>query len=250
MKTTARMLLLTWIVCASCKISNAQTTHYRLEAGVNAGTLLYQGDLIESSLGSFKGAYPMANLWIAKPFNSYFSWRGNLTFGAMSADESRFANPSWKRSRNFKFSTPLTEITGMLVFNPYGDNGRQSYHALTPYAMIGAGASFINVSRDWSRVDEASGVKSALQDGITKDSLHTPPHVLAALPVGLGVKWMVTSRLALNAEATMRFVFNDYLDGFSYAANPGRKDSYYGLSLGVSFLFGGTGVECPRVPKE
>jgi OOP family OmpA-OmpF porin len=250
MKSISKIVLLIIVVFFSISKSRAQGDQYHFEAGINIGTLLYQGDLIESPFGSFKGAKPMVNLWIAKPFNPYFSWRANLTIGSLSADESRFANPSWKRSRNFAFSTPLTELTGMVQFNPYGDNGKTSYHTLTPYLMIGAGAAFLNIKRDWSRVDSVSGVKSSIQGGITRDSLQALPRVLPVIPIGAGLRWMVTPTIAVNAEAAMRFAFTDYIDGFSYSANPKRKDTYYGISLGISFLFGGSGLRCPVVPKE
>lgn len=248
MKSMSKFVLLAVLIFSVNK-SHAQN-QYRFEAGINLGTLLYQGDLIESPFGSFKGARPMVNLWLAKPFTPYFSWRGNISIGSLSADESRFENPSWKRDRNFSFSTPLTEISGMILFNPYGDNGRPSYHTLTPYAMIGAGVSFINIKRDWTRVDPNSTIKSTIQDGITRDSLHALPRVLPLLPVGAGLRWMVSPNIAVNAEATLRVPFTDYLDGFSYAANPKRTDTYYGISLGISFLFGGSGMKCPVVPRE
>jgi hypothetical protein len=250
MKSMSRIVLLILVISFSVSKTRAQLNSYHLEAGFNIGTLLYQGDLIESPFGSFKGARPMVNLWVAKPFTPHFSWRGNLTIGSLSADESRFANPSWKQYRNFAFSTPLTEITGMVMFNPYGDNGKTSYHILTPYIMIGAGASFLNIKRDWSRLDSNSSLKSTVQAGLTRDSLHALPRVLPVIPIGAGLRWMVTPGIAVNAEATMRFAFSDYIDGFSYSANPKRKDAYYGISLGVSFLFGGNGLRCPVVPKE
>lgn len=250
MKSIVRIVFLIVVTCISIPETKAQQSRYNLEAGINLGTLLYQGDLIESPFGSFKFARPMASVWLAKPFNPYFSWRANLTFGSMHADESRFASPSWKQERNFSFSTPVTEVTGMVQFNPYGDNGKESYHTLTPYVMIGAGVSFFNIHRDWSRVDPASTVKANIQDGLTRDSLQALPRVLPVVPLGAGVRWMVSPRIAVNAEATMRVAFTDYLDGFSYSANPNRTDAYYGISLGVSFLFGGTGVRCPVVPKE
>lgn len=249
MKNLSKALLLLGICFTSLHV-RAQYTRYRLEAGLNIGTLLYQGDLVESPFGSFKGARPMVNVWMGKAFTPYFGWRANLSVGSLSADESRFEEPSWKRYRNFAFRTPVTELSGLLVFNPYGDNGKSSYHTLTPYVMAGVGASFLNIRRDWSRLDSNSTLKAAIQDGLTRDSLHALPSVLPVVPVGAGLRWRISPRIALNAEAMMRFSFSDYIDGFSYAANPRRKDGYYGLSLGISFLLGGSGVDCPVVPKE
>ncbi len=153
MKTIARIVLCVFIISFSLTSSRAQTEKYHFEAGINLGTLLYQGDLVESPLGSFKGVRRMVNLWIAKPFTPYFSWRANFTVGSLSADESRFATPSWKQTRNFAFNTPVTELSGMLQFNLNGDNGKGSYHALTPYLVAGAGIGLFRINRDWSRMD-------------------------------------------------------------------------------------------------
>jgi hypothetical protein len=249
MNAIRRFFLLSVVILSFIK-TNAQTDRYHYELGVNAGTLLYQGDLIQSPFGSFKGASPMLQVSITKPFSPYLSWRGNVTIGAISADESRFSTPFWKQLRNFSFSSPVTEFTGMLQLNIYGDNGKESYHTFTPYLMAGAGLSFLNIHRDWSRVDTtAFSNKSSLGTGLGIDSLHTLPRMLPVLPLGAGVRWMVTPRLAVNAEATMRFGFSDYIDGFSYAADHSHNDSYYGISVGVNFILGENGVKCPRVQK-
>jgi hypothetical protein len=249
MKAITRIVLGT-VMYLTVAQTHGQTNKYHFEGGINLGTLLYQGDLVQSPAGSFKGAKPMVQLWLGKPFTPYLSWRANLTMGSLSADESQFATPFWKQLRNFSFQTPVTELSGMLQLNLYGDNGKETYHTLTPYLMAGAGLGFLNVQRDWSRLDTtAFNYKSLSQNGLAIDSQHVLPRVLPLIPVGAGLRWMVTPRLALNAEVMMRFSFSDYIDGFSYAADPKRKDSYYGLSLGMSFVFGGDGVKCPRIQK-
>lgn len=248
MNAIARIVLFTGILFLSVKQTQAQTGHYHFEAGVNTGTLLYQGDLISSPLGSFKGAKPVLQLWLAKPFTPYLSWRASLLFGSVSADESMFSTPFWKQLRNFSFSSPVTEFSATIQYNLYGDNGQETYHTLTPYLVAGVGVSFLNIKRDWSRLDTtAFSSKSQTQTGLGVDTLHALPRALPVIPIGAGVRWMVTPRFSVNAEATMRFSFSDYIDGFSYAANNKAKDSYYGLSLGVSFVLGGNWVKCPRV---
>ena len=192
----------------------------------------------------------MLQLWLAKPFSPYLSWRASLLYGSVSADESRFSTPTWKQLRNFSFSSPVTELSATVQYNLYGDNGQETYHTLTPYLLAGAGVSFLHSKRDWSRLDTtAFSSKSQTQTGLGVDTLHTLPSVLPVIPVGAGIRWMVTPRFAVNAEATMRFSFSDYIDGFSYAANSKAKDSYYGLSLGVSFVLGGNWVKCPGLKK-
>ena len=248
MNVISKIVLFTGILLLSTVQTQAQTSHYHFEAGVNTGTLLYQGDLVSSQLGSFKGAKPMLQLWLAKPFTPYLSLRASILFGSVSADESRFSTPFWKQLRNFSFSSPVTELSTILQFNFYGDNGQETYHTLTPYLVAGAGLSFLTIKRDWSKLDTtAFNSKSQTQTGLGIDTLHALPRALPVIPIGAGVRWMVSPRFSVNAEATMRFSFSDYIDGFSYAANSKANDNYLGLSLGVSFVLGGNWVKCPRV---
>ena len=78
MNPIARIVLVTGILFVSVASTTAQIGRYHFEAGVNTGTLLYQGDLIRSVFGSFKGTKPMLQLWVAKPFSPYLSWRASL----------------------------------------------------------------------------------------------------------------------------------------------------------------------------
>ena len=245
-----KRLVLVCIISCSVAGLNAQMEHYHYEAGISTGTFLYQGDLVRSPFGSFNGAKPMVQLWVSKPFTPYLSWRANLAIGSISADESAFAEPFWKQLRNFSFSTPVTEFTALVQYNFYGDNGKETYHTLTPYIMAGAGISFLNIHRDWSQLNTiAFDSKSSTQIGLGIDTLHALPSVLPVIPLGAGVRWSVSPTISVNAEATMRLSFSDYIDGFSYAAYPKAKDSYYSLSLGMSFMLGGNGVKCPRVGR-
>jgi opacity protein-like surface antigen len=238
------------LACFAGLAGRAQSSAYLSEIGIGAGTFIYQGDLTHSQAGSLKGVKPMLQLWYARPFTSYLSWRADLSIGSIQSDESRFSYPSWKQSRNFSFSTPVTEISGRLVYNFYGDNGKDTYHTITPYLMAGAGMSFLKVQRDWSRMDTTLfNSKSATASGLGTDTLRRPPSLQIVLPVGAGVRWAVTPSMSVHAEATYRFVFSDYVDGFSYAANKSARDGYYGISLGVSWTLGNHAVRCPVVRK-
>lgn len=250
MNAIVRVCLLSVVISCISFTAPAQNYRYHYEAGINLGTLLYQGDLVSSSFGSFKGTAPMVQLWAGKPFSPYFSWRVNLMFGSLGMDESWFTTPYWKRLRNFSFHTPVAELSGLLQYNIYGDNDKDTYHILTPYLFTGLGLAKLDIHRDWSRLDSSVSPESPIRKGILIDSMHALPSVLPVLPVGLGLKWMVTPRVAVNAELNLRLTLTDYLDGFSYAANPNAKDTYYGISLGVSFVLGNNEMKCPQVRKE
>ncbi|MES2005926.1 MAG: DUF6089 family protein [Bacteroidota bacterium] len=250
MNAIARVTLFFVLIAAPVSTLHAQKSPYQFEAGINLGTFVYQGDLVSSFMGTFKGTRPMVQLWVGKPFTPFLSWRANIAFGSLSADESQFSSPYWKQIRNFAFNTPVTEFTGLLQYNIYGDNGKETYHTLTPYLMGGLSITCLNIRRDWSKLDK-TGIdpESPFLKGLTNDSLKILPGVLPVLPLGAGLRLQVSPRLAVNTEALFRFSLSDYIDGFSYAANPKAKDGYYSVSLGVSFSLGENGgsVRCPRI---
>lgn len=247
MNAIARNLLLLLITFCSFAALRAQSGSYHYEVGINAGTFLYQGDLVRNKYGSLKAVGPVLQIWVGKPFSPYLSWRANLTIGTLQADESKFNSPAWKQLRNFSFRTPVTEISGVIAYNLYGDNGKEEHHVITPYLMAGFGWSFLQVTRDWSRLDTTLfNNKTTTQIGLGIDTARRPPTVLPVIPLGAGGRWAVTQRLAATAEVLFRYTFTDYIDGFSYAADNRNKDNYYSLSVGLSWVLGSNGIRCPK----
>ena len=104
------------------------------------------------------------------------------------------------------------------------------------------------MNRDWSRIDTTFfNSKSTAIIGLGKDTLHATPKVVPVIPVGIGLKYAITDKIGIKAEATYRFTFSDYIDGFSYAVNPDTKDKYYGLSIGLSFNLAKNNYKCPSI---
>ncbi len=222
---------------------NAQQQNSKYALGFNLGTLVYQGDLVPGGIGNLKTLKPALGLNVTRMLDPYFSLRGNLVFGKISSDESKYAQPEYRQHRNFKFSTPVTELSALLIFNPFGESDGSSAR-LTPYVFAGAGLSFLNIKRDYSRFDTTYFPgKSAASLGLGIDTLQKMKRVHPILPVGAGLKYQVTDQLSINAEAMYRYTGYDYIDGFKQAANPKSKDSYYGISVGISYRLGG--YRCP-----
>lgn len=236
------------ILSISHSSSIAQFSTSKYEIGINAGTFVYQGDLSRSWKGDYKSLKPAIGLYVSKTLDPYFAIRANLYAGKVAANDADYSTPAWKQLRAFNFSTFITELSTNVVFNFLGDNGAESSHRISPYVFAGAGVAFLNVKRDWSHLHRlAYDSKSDLQAGLAIDSAHSLPKVILVLPVGVGLRYIISSQFALNAEATYRLTTTDYLDGFKYAANPAKRDSYYGLSLGLSYRLGG--YKCPRVGR-
>lgn len=234
------------LLCALTKKSTAQynTTPSPYEFGISAGTFIYQGDLASSRIGYTNILKPTIGFHLSRKFDSYFSLRGNLTFGKLKVEEARQTSPAYHQTRNFKFSTPVTEVSALLIWNIPGEES----HKLTYYLMGGVGAAFTNVRRDWSGTDTSSfSSHTSFAEGLGADTLHRTPRVVAALPLGAGLRYQISSAWSVNLESLLRFTPSDYLDGFSRSVNAKTKDRYYGISLGVSYRFGTDKFKCPPV---
>lgn len=226
---------------ASVSVVYAQNG-YKWMVGINAGALIYQGDLTPSGAGSYKTATPVFGLSVAKIMSPYFAIRGHAAFGKLNGDDAAYEKPAWRKSRALNFSTPVTELSAQMVWNPFGNNSNELGMRFTPYLFAGAGVNFVNITRDYSRLDTTVfSFNSKTQQGLQQDAAASLPRSLFILPVGAGLSYYLGSRWSLNYEFNFRYTFTDYLDGFSYVANPRQKDYYHSHTMGLVYRFGGSG---------
>lgn len=247
MKRTSFKVTLTAAAVSILFKANAQTEKPKYEFGVNLGFLVYQGDLIPERLGSFKTQKLSLGLHASKIISASFSVRGNFIYGKLKGDESLYDNPEYRQQRNFKFTTPVAELAAHLVWNPlhrnYTDKGFSSY------LFAGAGLSYLNIKRDWSNINASYfGETNEIWNGLAADTAHSLPRLLPVIPLGAGVKYFFTPRLAVNAESSYRLSYTDYLDGFSEAVNPKKNDHYLNYSVGIIYRTGKkNNLACPKI---
>ena len=217
-----------------------------MSIGLNAGAYIYQGDLTPDPLGSLKTPSMGMNLYAEKPLNSFLSARINISIAKLKGDDSKYASPSWRKQRNFMFTTPLKELSALLVWNILGRNYED--RGIMPYVFSGAGISFLKIKKDYSRLNGAFfGESPQIANGLLLDNAAGTPRKLLNIPVGIGARYPLSGRISLNMEMAYRFIFTDYLDGFSQSANPKRKDHYHSTSIGLIYKFGKTNnaIGCP-----
>lgn len=220
-----------------------------LEVGVHAGTLVYQGDLAAHAIGYTHSLHPAVGIYVSKPLDDYFSLRVNLQRGRIEADESTYAEPAWRRMRNFAFNTSITELTATIAWNPWAKIDRYDMRRWSPYFFAGAGVTVLNVHRSWSRFDATFfGPKSSTVTGLAVDTVSATPSMVVVVPVGAGIRYAASDRVSIFGEGNYRITRSDLIDGFRYSADPASHDYYYGLSVGISYRFGYNQMDCPR-PK-
>ncbi|MBS1747553.1 MAG: hypothetical protein JST21_15410 [Bacteroidetes bacterium] len=226
---------------------DAQVLRGKNEIGISGGLMVYEGDLTPT-LGSYKTPRPAFSIYYNRLLNNYFSLRGTLAIGGVQSDESMYPTKAYRLKRNFDFKSSVKEISAMAVFNIFGDNASISAIKFSPYIFTGVGVSFLNIKRNWSNLNtsEYHSGSSVLQ-GLAIDTAHILPTSVPFIPLGIGIKYPISNNFSISAEGAYRFLFTDYLDGFSYAANPGKKDGYYTFSIGVIYNFGKNKLKCPTI---
>jgi hypothetical protein len=227
--------------------SNAQF-YKDMSVGLNGGIYVYQGDLTPETMGSFRTLQPGFSFFAKKPINHFLAARIQVSVARLKGSDSRYGKPEYRQQRNFNFSTPLSEFSAQLVWNILSKNFTDQ--GIAPYIFSGAGIALVGISKDYSRMDKiVFGAGSDVMAGLVIDNAHGTPHTLFTVPVGAGAEYPVSNRLSVHVETSYRFIFTDYLDGFSQAANPRRQDHYHSTSAGIMYKFGNRdkGIGCPVV---
>lgn len=249
MKRVLKNLLVLAICFPFTNAIQAQLHVRSYEFGAGLGSLVYQGDLSPSRIGSFKTQKPGVEIFVLRIFSPSFSIRGKLVVGALKGDESKYGEPEYRKFRSFSFRSPLTEVSAQLVWSVTGKNN--SPKGFSPYVFAGAGLGFLRIRPDWSRIDPVyfDPESSDIYARLAEDTARSLPRVQPVIPLGLGTKYFFSGRWGAYAEASYRLMSTDYLDGFSQAANPERKDSYLGYSVGIIYRTGNKDrLDCPVVP--
>ena len=219
-----------------------------MRVGLNGGAYIYQGDLTPNKYGSFRTIQPGFSLFVKKPINHFLAARIHMSFARLKGDDSRYSKPEFRQQRNFYFTTPVKEFSAQLVWNIRGRN--YDDYGIMPYIFSGAGVSLISVKKDYSRMDPAVfGESSDIYTGLAIDNARGTPRALLSVPVGIGAEYPLSDRFSVNLETSYRFIFTDYLDGFSQSVNPKRQDHYHSTSAGIIYKFGkkDKGIGCPVV---
>jgi hypothetical protein len=186
---------------------------------------------------------------VAKAISTSFALRGALVFGSIAGNDAIYSKPAYRQQRNFNFSSSVKEITAQVVWSLPGVPKNQK--GFTGYFFAGGGLSVLKVVPNADNFNpEFFGTEAALiQSGLAADAEHGTPKLLPLLLAGAGVKYFFSPRFGVNAEASYRITYTDYLDGFSQSVNPDLNDHYMNYSVGIIYRTGrvGSAVDCPKI---
>ncbi|WP_207511145.1 DUF6089 family protein [Longitalea luteola] len=247
MKVTSGKAIAIFLVLCSCSNTlHAQVNLPKHELGLSVGTFVYQGDLTPEAAGAFKSPGFAFNVFYNRILTRSFSFRANLAHGRLRADDANYDDPAWRRERSLRFTARNTEIAALMVWNIFGNNYGDR-KTVSPYLFGGVGLSSLRINRDWSRVNyDYFAADSTFLNGLAADTLHVVPGTIPVIPVGLGIRYPISKKLSVMAEASYRITFSDYIDGFSKSSNPDKNDAYSNYSIGIIYTFGrNNSLDCP-----
>ena len=215
----------------------AQSSRSNYEWGLNLGAYIYQGDLAPGRLGSLKTTRPGIGVSLAKNFSNSFTLRANFNLASLKGDETKYVAPEYRKYRAFKFKNGVKELSVVGQWNMLG--AKEYQLKFEPYVFAGVGLVFMNVTRDYSSFNpeyfaEAENLEARLADDLAQRTRRT----IAVIPAGVGLRYNLSSMVSLNLETIYRFTGSDYIDGYSIAANPAKKDNFLAQTIGVSFKMG------------
>jgi len=219
----------------------------KFELGLNAGLFIYQGDLTPSRFGSYKTLKPGLSFFFNRIISPVFSLRTNLALGGLKGDDAKYLKPEYRQQRNFNFNSPAFEVSELLVADIFKNNMARRSSGLSPYLFAGLGFSVLNIKRDWSHFNaEFFSSEASTISGLAADQQYALPALIPVVPIGIGFRYPISSRISVNAETSYRVTFTDYLDGFSKAANDSRRDSYMTHTVGLIYQFkNNSWLKCP-----
>ncbi|MDR0796984.1 MAG: DUF6089 family protein [Tannerella sp.] len=210
--------------------NQAPVPEYKFEIGGMAASSFYMGDVNKTTL--FRNINPGAGLVFRYNANFRIAFKAGLSWARVSGSTSGMEN-SFPDNPQVSFSRNLFELGGQFEFNffPYSDKfAYLNTKRFTPYMLIGI------------------GMTAAPGSGNTFIS----PNV----PIGVGVKYKLRSRINVGGEFTFRKLFSDGLevtdDGNRILDDPygiggsvfKNKDWYSLLMISVTYDFGYRNCNC------
>ncbi|MEI6595387.1 MAG: DUF6089 family protein [Bacteroidota bacterium] len=190
----------------------------KTEIGAMVGGAMYYGDIINDFiLNSSKGS---AGLFIRYHLNEDVSVKYAASYCRVGGADST-SSSDYQKNRNLSFWSDIFEASVQLEFNFVKDiiRGRRLRNRFIPYATVGLGAfSF------WSyATNPNTGLPVKLKSLHTEGLSYAPYGV--CLPIGLGLKYKITSNITLGLEANVRFTNTTYIDdiGGVTATYPSQK---------------------------
>jgi hypothetical protein len=184
------------------------------EIGFSAGAAHYFGDL--NTTAQLNRSKPAIGIFFRKQFGNYTALRVAAHYAQLGYSDIYNTNNTYQSARNLSFNTNIFELTLQGDFNFFRFLAADPYHRFTPYITFGAGIfsydpyAYYRGQKVFLRPLGTEGQGSpAYPDRKPYSSMGI------CVPLGVGFKFSVNSRVNLGFEVVHRFTNTDYLDDVS-----------------------------------
>ena len=182
------------------------------ELGIGIGICRYTGDLAGSL--ALYNIRPAVNVSLNRFLNPFLSLKYSASYGTLFADDARSSDASAK-ARNIRFKSPLIEGSAQLQYDFFTLRDKFTDRIWTPFITSGIGLFYFSPNNENTEKRKYSRIQPALL-------------------LGGGVRYMISKKISLSWELTLRKTFTDYLDNVSdkdpvsgiQRGNPNDKDLY------------------------
>jgi opacity protein-like surface antigen len=155
--------------------------------------------------------------------NPNFAVRSTFTQAWVSGNDAKTTD-IYRQNRNLNFRSPISEITLMAEYYPWGEKISHAYRMrgvkgkkaryLSPYLTAGIGAFLFNpkgkYQGSWHKLQDLKTEGEGLPGGAN------PYHrVSVCIPVGIGLKYALSRNWSVGFEMSGRKTFTDYIDDVS-----------------------------------
>ncbi len=224
-----RILLLLLSVFLSLAPAKAQDEpEYRLEIGLGAGLVNYEGDFNGNIFGNLQ---PIGGIVARYVMNPYLDFKWTVSYGKLkgsSADVQTYYTDHADAPYTFNHSLWDTRVVYEYNFWPYGTgHDYRGSKRLTPFVFGGIGATYVT--------------------GGSAGNVFT-----ANIPIGVGVKYKLAERLNVGLEWAIHFSLSDELDGVKdpYGIESTgifkNTDCYSALMLTLTYSFRPRCITCNK----
>lgn len=207
MKYLVFILLLLVTTTSFGQYSNGRS---KSELGFLVGGSFYIGDL--NPLMPFRNTNLAYGIVYRYNFHSRLSFRANLTYGSVEGYDSE-SKEAINVDRNLSFQSTIYEAAVGIEFNYFPFQLGNDRYKGTAYLLAEIGLFKMNPKTFTDNGDEIElqsiGTEGQGSSGSSKSNYGLTQLVI---PVGIGVKLALGSRVSLNFEFGIRKTFTDYID--------------------------------------
>jgi hypothetical protein len=184
------------------------------EVGFIGGISYYLGDL---NTTHFDNSLPFGGIVIRKNIDRRFSYKAEILYLNIAADDRNNANDTIAIDRGLHFRSSVFELSGQIEFNFLPFEAGNALYTWTPFVYTGL--SFFHFS---PQAENKDGLWVDLQELGTEGQGSTTfpdrtkyPLVQLAIPLGGGLKIAINPSFNIILEYGVRKTFTDYLDDVS-----------------------------------